>query len=256
MVGHSVAEALSVLGHTGAGGYGKRAGTVDITVDAVLTSGVKLANGRSFTSFESELPGDLTLQTTSSSAKGKQAVVSKIYVSSFTFTFTQNANSTLAVAAVGDSVVWTDLSSNLGRLNALQHIPLTWDKVSIHNDALGVAMLSGVQTCTITATLNRADIYQIGQFSILERAATPPHTVTVALTSLSNDVILSNWLDRFTTSLDAMDPAYQINFKMYGPDGNAWIECSGMRPTDATMTTNVGANSTTDLSFEGYTISF
>src|SRR3990167_4778423 len=36
------AEPLTVIGHTGQAGWGKRAGSVDITIEAVLTSGYPL----------------------------------------------------------------------------------------------------------------------------------------------------------------------------------------------------------------------
>lgn len=259
IVENTVAEPLNVLGHTGIAGYGKRAGTVDVTIDAVLTSGIAI--GKALTSYESTLAGFLTLTTTDgavTSSRGKQAVVSGLSVNSFTFTFTQNANSTLSMGFVGDGVTWFDVTSPEGMDTDIEHIPLTWDLVKVGSPVAGLIVLSGVQTATFAATMTRDLIYEIGTFLPIDKPSQHPHTVTVTLNGLANDVKLSSWLNKFATDFDANNPNNLVTVKVskQGDAATDWIVASGLRPSTATMNAAVGANSTVDLVFTGASLTF
>lgn len=265
-----VSEPVLVVGHTGHAGFGNRAGTVDITIEAIVTSGLPM--GKALTDYENAFPGLLTFDTTDGAvigAIGRRGVASGLFMNSLTYTFTQNGNITMAMGMVGDGVLWFPLTSPQGMDIDIEHTPATWDTVKLGSPIAGVIILSGVQTCTVSASMTRDLIYEVGTFLPIDKPSTHPHNVTVSLNSLANSVQLADWLNKFATDFNAGNQnnlvtltvsaqGYLANREADAVDRRdvTWITASGLRPTQATLAQAVGANSTIDLSFTGSSLKF
>lgn len=263
------AENLLAIGTKGHAGYSKRFGGVDINIDAVLTDNVNVsgAYGYQLSDFESKLPGNLVLTTTNSSV-GKRVTVSGLYVNSINFNFNANDNVTTSWTLVGDDLTYADYNVASGVIgNSDFHCvdPLTWDEIHLVNGCSGIS-LTGVQSATFSATLNRTDIFQIGQFTPYDRSVTHPYNVTVSINTLANDVALVGWWEKFVASYDPMSECGtacgSLVIKVYtqplasGAITMPFIIASGLRPTTSTLNTAVGSNSTVALNFEGTNLMF
>ena len=266
------AENLLAVGYKGHAGYSRRFGGVDVNIDAVLTDNVLVSGalGYELADFDNKLPGTLVLYTTNR-AVGRVATVSGLYVNSINFSFNQNANSTTAWTFVGDSVVWSgyDVSAQGIQGYETNHCvnPLTWDEVHILDGGNNV-LLTGVQSVTFSASFNRQDIFQIGQFEPYDRSVTYPYAVSVSINTLANDVNLTNWWDKFVPSYDPSSNCASgilVGVRLgsntehdgTGANGDKFIlYASGLRPTQGTLNTAVGSNSTVTLNFEGTDLFF
>lgn len=269
------AENLLAVGYKGHAGYSKRYGGVDITVDAVLTENVQIsgAYGYQLSDFEDKLTNglgiaDLTLYTTNSTI-GKKIQVTGVYMNSVTFNFNQNDNSTTSWGFVGDGVTYESYSiadsGSVGDYDYHCVDPLTWDEVHIRNDCSAV-VLTGVQSATFTANLNRTEIFEIGQFEPYDRAVTRPYNVSVSLNTLANEVPLVNWWEKFVPNYDPLSECDSacggLKIAVYTQsiagqaDGREFIIASGLRPTTSTLNVAVGSNSTVALTFEGTDLRF
>ncbi len=253
---------LLAIGTRGHAGYSRKFGGVDVVIDSILTDNVNIsgAYGYDLFDFEKKLAGDLIVKTTNSSV-GKVATVTGIYVNSITFTFNANADCTTSWNFVADGITWSgyDVATQGAVGNSDFHCvdPLTWDEVHIFDDKNDV-ILTGVQSATFTFSLNRTEIFEIGQFEPYDRAVTHPYNVTVSLNTLANDVRLVNWWDKFVPEYDPMtdcNGGLTIIVRTNPISGDStsrdFIIASGMRPTNGTLNTAVGSNSTVTLSFEG-----
>lgn len=273
IVEHTVTAPVLVIGHTGHAGYEDKAGTVDVKIDAIVTSGFPL--GKSLLSYEQKLSEgqnsdqlfDLKTTDGQDTGFGREATVSGLFLNNLTFTFTQNSHITVSMGLVGDGVTWFPISAvPQGMDSSIQHIPATWEEVTLSGVSNGLVVLSGVQNCTVSASMTRDLIYQIGTFLPIDKPSKRPHVVNVTLNSLANSVALNNWLNRFSTTFDANNTANLIVFKVsaQGPVGQGdkgrgaidWIVASGLRPGNATLRAGVGANSMIDLTFEGSNLRF
>jgi len=264
------AENLLAVGTRGHAGYSKRFGGVDVSIDAVLTDNAQTSGAYGFDlqDFESKIDGPLTLITTNSNS-GKKISVSGLYVNTINFNFNANDNATTSWGFVGDSVLYEfyDVAASGVAGNNDYHCvdPLTWDEIHLVNGCSS-AMLTGVQSATFAATLNRTEVYQIGQFVPYDRTVTHPYNVTVTLNTLSNEVELVNWWQKFVASYDPMAECsttcgsiiIKVRTKPLANDavGRDFIIASGLRPTSSTLNTAVGANSTVTLNFEGTSLRF
>ena len=253
------AEPLPVIGHVGHAGWGKRAGTVDVQIEAVLTSGYPL--GKRLTDYEADIPGNLTLDTTDGqtlNAVGRRALVSGMAITSIAFNFAQNANSTLSVGLIGEGTTWFPLTSPVGMDIDIEHAPLTWDTVDLSCPVAGLIRLSGIQTATFSATLNRDQIFEVGTFDAIDKPVTHPNNVSVSLEALANSVVIQSWLDKFVSNFDVTNSANLVTAKVRR-QGNAtadWIVASGLHPTAATLNAATGSNSMLSLSFTGTSLEF
>ena len=258
------AENLLAIGHKGHAGYSKRFGGVDVNIDAVLTDNVNVsgAYGYDLQDFEDRLPGNLTLYTTNGTV-GRAVTVSGLYVNSINFNFNQNDNSTTSWTFVGDGLVYSGYSvatdGSKGFIDYHCVNPLTWDEIHIYDQANAV-VLTGVQTATFSATLNRTDVMQIGQFTPYDRAVQHPYNVTVSINTLANDVNLVNWWQKFVPTYDPMSDCanglvIKVRTNSIASAGSVtprdFIIASGLRPDTGTMNIGVGSNSTVVLNFAG-----
>ncbi len=262
------ADNLLAVGYKGHAGYIHKFGGVDVNIDAVLTENVQVsgAYGYQLSDFENKLLSGLVVYTTNSTL-GRVATVSGLYVNSVSFTFNANAESTTSWTFVADSVVWSGYDVNVqgakGNLDNHCIDPLTWDEVNIF-DGFNSVSLTGVQSATFNASLNRTEIFQIGQFTPYDRAVQHPYNVTVSINTLANDVRLVNWWDKFVPSYDPASDACAggmvIKVRTNGLDQMGttrdFIIASGLRPTTATLNAAVGSNSTVVLAFEGTSLYF
>ena len=252
---------LLAVGTRGQAGFVHKFGGVDLTVDAVLTNNalVSGATGYQLSDFDQILPSGFTLYTTNG-VLGKSASISGIYVSSISYTFNQNAESTTSWTFAANGVIYSGYNvaqqGQVGYGNNHCVNPLTWDEVNIY-DGKDSLILTGVQSATITATINRTDIYQIGQFTPYDRAVVYPYQVSVTLNTLANEVPLTNWWSKFVPSYDPnSDCANGFVIKIRtGSNLSATpmdlVIASGLRPTQSTLNTAVGSNSTVNLAWEG-----
>lgn len=264
------ADNLLAIGTKGHAGYSHKFGGVDVNIDAVMTDNVNVsgAYGYQLSDFESKLGGKLVLITTNSSV-GKKITVSGLYVNSMNFNFSANANVTTAWTLVGDDVLYeawdVPTSGVVGNSSYSCVNPLTWDEIHLLNGCSGVS-LTGVQSATFSATLNRTEIFQIGQFTPYDRSVTHPYVVTVSINTLANDVALVDWWDKFRTSYNPMDACLGgcggVTIKVMtqplasGAITREFIVASGLRPTTSTLNAAVGSNSTVVLNFEGTNLRF
>lgn len=260
------AENLLAIGNKGHAGYSKRFGGVDVTVDAVMTDNyaVSGAYGYQLSDFDNQLLSGMVLTTTNSSL-GRVETVSGLYVTSISFNFNANANSTTSWSFVGDGVVHSGyVVATQGAIGnrVYQCVnPLTWDEINIF-DGTNSVILTGVQSATFTANINRSEIFQIGQFTPYDRAVTYPYDVTVSINTLANDVNLTNWWNKFIPSYDPMsDCANGLAITVRtGPNlggGNReMIVASGLRPSTSTLNAAVGSNTTVALTFLGTDLRF
>ncbi len=266
----AASENLLSVGNKGHAGYSRRFGGVDLTIDAVLTDNVNVsgAYGYDLSDFENKLLSGLVVTTTNSQL-GRVATLSGIYVNSISFSFNANDNSTTSWSFVADGVTWSgyDVSTQGVKGNRDYHCvnPLTWDEVNIYDTCNGV-ILTGVQSATFTATLNRTDVFQIGQFEPYDRSVQHPYDVSVSLNTLANDVRLVNWWDKFVPSYDPMSECSSacgglvVKVRTYpivsGAVSRDFIIASGLRPTTATLNAAVGSNSVVTLAFAGTSLRF
>ncbi len=264
----NAAENLLAVGFRGHAGYSKRFGGVDVNIDAVLTdnAAVSGAYGYQLADFDNRLSGLLTVITTNSSV-GKKVMVSGLYVTSATFSFTQNANCTTAWTFVGDGIAYENYtvaaSGAIGNKDYHCVNPLTWDEIHIYDGANNV-VLTGVQTATFTANINRQEVYQIGQFEPFDRTVQYPYDVTVSINTLSDEVNLVNWWAKFIPTYDPMsDCAGGMIIKVrtnsiLGSIASTrdFIIASGLRPTTSTLNNAVGSNATVALNFQGTSLRF
>lgn len=253
------AEPLPVIGHVGNAGWGKRANTVDVQIEAVLTSGYPL--GKRLTDYEADIPGNITLDTTDGQtigAVGRRSIISGLAVTSIAFNFSQNANSTMSVGLIGEGRTTFPLTSPVGMDIDVEHSPLTWDQVDLSCPVAGLIRLSGIQTATFSATLNRDSIYEIGTFDAIEKPVTHPNSVSVSLESLANSVVIQSWLDKFVSSFDPANSANLVTVKVRRQGNNTadWIVASGLYPTSDTLNVATGSNSMITLSFTGTSLEF
>lgn len=263
------AENLLAIGTRGHAGFSKRFGGVDLTIDAVLTNNAQVsgAYGYDLANFDNKLLSGFTLYTTNG-LLGQVATVTGLYVTSISFTFNQNDNSTTSWSFVGDGVAYSGytLAANGVKGNSDFHCidPLTWDEVHIV-DSKNNVVLTGVQNATFTANFNRSDIFQIGQFTPYDRTVQYPHNVTVSLNTLANEVPLVGWWEKFVPSYDPMTDCgngFVIKVRTYSLAGSAgalvrdFVIASGLRPTTSTLNAAVGSNSTVTLAFEGTSLRF
>jgi hypothetical protein len=260
-------DPLLAIGHTGHAGYARKFGGVDMTVDAVLTDNVNVsgAYGFNLNSFRNILSGNATLFTTNG-VNGKKVIVSGLYVNQITFTFNQNAESTTSWSFLGNGIKYENYDVAASGVVGFKDFhcisPLMWDEVHI-TDQFNNVLLTGVQSATITASYNRQDIFQIGQFEPYDRVVVPPYNVSVSLNTLANDVRLTNWWDKFIPTYDptsdcANSLVIKIKTKSLAEDGTSkdFIIASGLRPTNSTLNAAVGSNSTVALTFEGTALSW
>ncbi len=258
----NAAENLLAVSFRGHAGYSKRFGGVDVNIDAVLTDNVLVsgAYGYRLSDFDSKLQGNLELITTNSN-NGKKVTVSGLYVTSISMSFNQNDNSTTAWSFVGDGITYENYSvstsGSVGNRDAHCVNPLTWDEIHIY-DAKNSVVLTGVQTATFTANINRSEIFQIGQFEPFDRTVQYPYNVTVALNTLSNEVNLTNWWQKFVPTYDPSTDCngglvIKVRTSSIAGAGGAvdFLIASGLRPTTSTLNNGVGANATVALNFEG-----
>lgn len=263
----NAAENLLAIGHRGHAGYSKRFGGVDVNIDAILTdnAAVSGAYGYALQDFDNRLSGALTLITTNST-NGKKVTVSGLYTSSISFSFNQNDNSTTSWSFVGDGVLYENYSvatSGAVGNKVYQCVnPLTWDEVHIY-DAGNNVVLTGVQTATFSANINRSDIFQIGQFEPYDRTVQYPYNVSVSINTLSNEVGLVNWWNKFVPNYDPMTDCggglvIKVRTKSIAGQSLArdFIIASGLRPTSSTLNNGVGSNATVALNFEGTSLLF
>jgi hypothetical protein len=260
-------DPLLAIGYTGHAGYARKFGGVDITVDAVLTDNVNTSGAYGFNldSFKNILPSGLTLYTTNG-VIGKKVLVSGIYVNQISWNFNQNAEATTSWSFLGNGVSYENynvaVSGTVGFKDFHCVSPLMWDEIHI-TDQVNSVVMTGVQSATFTASYNRQDIFQIGQFEPYDRVVIPPYNVTVTLNTLANDVRLTNWWDKFVPSYDPMSDCgnnivIKVRTRSIVNDGIArdFIVASGLRPTNSTLNAAVGSNSTVALTFEGTALSF
>lgn len=266
------AENLLAIAHKGHAGYSKRYGGVDVTIDAVLTdnAGTSGAYGYQLSDFDNKLPSGLVLYTTNG-VIGKGITVTGLYVNSISFNFNANDNSTTSWGFVGDGIIYSGFRPAVDGSKGYQDYhcvkPLTWDEVHIL-DSCNNVLLTGVQSATFAATINRNDIFQIGQFEPYDRSVVYPYNVSVTLNTLANDVSLVNWWDKFVPTYD---PSTECDTACGGliikimTNNNAshgsslpreLVVASGLRPTTSTLNAAVGSNTTVALTFEGTSLKF
>jgi hypothetical protein len=263
------AENLLAVGHKGHAGYSKRFGGVDLTVDAVMTDNfaVSGAYGYQLSDFDNVLAGGVSgaILYTTNGTLGRAEAISGIYVTSISFNFNANANSTTSWSFVADGLIhsgYTVATQGIKGNNVYHCVnPLTWDEINIF-DGTNAVTLTGVQSATFTANINRSEIFQIGQFTPYDRAVTYPYDVTVSINTLANDVNLVNWWSKFVPNYDPMDDCANgmaISVRT-GPNlggGNKeMIIASGLRPSTSTLNAAVGSNSTVSLTFNGTDLRF
>ncbi len=270
-------DELLAVGTKGHAGFTRKFGGVDINIDAVLTDNAMASGAYGFqlSDFDNVLANGLSglVLYTTNSTLGKKATVGNMYVNSITFNFNENATATTAWTFVADTISYDNwivaTSGAVGNRDFHCVDPLTWDEVHIVDKTNNI-VLTGVQTATFTATINRSEIFQIGQFTPYDRAVQYPYRVSVTLNTLANDVALTNWWDKFVPTYDPMtDCAGGIIIKVKtnpitSDNGSGtltttthdFIVASGLRPTNSTLNTAVGSNSTVALTFEGNFLTF
>ncbi len=252
------------MGYKGAAGFVRKFGGVDVTIDAVLTDNVMQSGsiGYQLSDFDAKLPSGLTL-TTTNGVNGKKAMVSGMYVTSIRFNFNENQTCTTAWTFLADGVSYDNYvvatSGVVGTRDYHCVDPLTWDEVHL-DDGKNLVVLTGVQSASFDATINRTEIFQIGQFTPYDRAVQYPYRITASINTLANDVRLTNWWDKFIATYDPMTDCnggltIKVRTGSIGPNntdtGLDFILISGLRPTNSTLNVAVGTNSTVALTFEG-----
>lgn len=263
----NAAENMLAVSFRGHAGYSKRYGGVDVNIDSILTDNVLVsgAYGYDLSDFDNKLTGNMVLITTNSTY-GKKVTVSGIYTSSVSFSFNQNDHSTTAWSFLGDGIGYENwfvsTSGNVGNRDSHCVNPLTWDEIHIY-DSKNAVVLTGVQTATFTANINRSEIFQIGQFEPYDRTVQYPYNVTVAINTLSNEVALTNWWSKFVPTYDPTTDCngglvikVRTNSIAGAASARDFIIASGLRPTTSTLNNGVGSNATVALNFEGTSLRF
>lgn len=220
------------------------------------------AYGYQLQDFDNQLPSGLILYTTNGTV-GKAEAVSGLYVTSITYNFNANGNSTTSWNFVADGVIHSGYTvatqGNQGYKDYHCVNPLTWDEINIF-DGTNSVLLTGVQSATFTANINRSEVFQIGQFTPYDRAVQYPYDVTVSINTLANDVNLTNWWNKFVPSYDPMtdcSAGLVVTLRTganLGGGNKEMIVASGLRPSTSTLNAAVGSNSTVALTFMGTTL--
>src|SRR3990167_10724160 len=244
----NAADDLLVVGYKGHAGYIHKFGGVDLSIDAVMKNNVNESGAFGFqlSDFDDVLKSGIIVYTTNGTL-GRKATISGLYVNQISFNFNQNAESTTSWNFVGDGLDWDNyvVSTSGVQGNKDFHCidPLTWDEIHLY-DGTNSVLLTGVQRATIQASINRQDVFQIGQFAPYDRAVVRPYKVSVNLDLLANDVRLINWWDKFRPAYNPDDDCaaglvIKIRTQPLKDDLLAtsydFIIASGLRPTTSTL---------------------
>ena len=234
-------EDILAIGYKGRAGLRENIGNVTVAIEGVLTrDGTELGSIAHDLDFYEAVTNDFYLTSVSSNGVyGKKAQVTAPFVTSIAYNFAVNASATTTWNFSGDNIVWTDSppSPTTYALETSQYM----NAVEFHE--ISVSGIAGcVQTCTFNATLNRTDIFCLGQKQRFDRPVTNPKEVTVSIETLAGTP--GDEMHMFVTDYTIADEGFFT--AKCGP-----VVASGLVPTDGGFRVGVGNNSTITMGFRG-----
>jgi len=265
-------QGLVVVGLAGMGGREFSLGSVDVTVDAVVTSGRRM--GKTLADLVPTLSGLEVISTdgfnTFGPIAGRKAHVSGLSITSLNFSFDANNNAAVSMGLIGDGVTWSLPTSPQGTDIDLEHTPALCNLFRVQYGSTDI-FVSGLQSASFAATLNREPVFQLGDvlpFGAQNQVTRPvrwPPQVNVSLSAFSNHVRLRDWLEKFQTTYDPKDFRKSVTISVLEQaTGDAssqwgtknWIVVSGLVPTQATLSLATTTNTTLNLEFTGHDMEF
>lgn len=253
-------EQVSAIGYKGVVAITSLLGTVDVSLNGYIRESQGL--GKALTDpdlwIENDL-GQITIQTRDpqddpndpgNEVGGPKAVITGVYLTSLNLTFRAQAAMETTFNFACDSVDWQasdvdlepiDLGVNTLDLPSFWSVVVSGTNVNIY-DATSV---------TFDATLNRNEVYILGQKTPVDRPVEHPFDVRVTVETLAGRADLAN---KFVTDYIWDRTGYTVRVSPSG-GGNDYAAASGLRPTDGGINISVGANSTSTLTFSGWDMS-
>jgi len=217
-----------------------------------------------------------------SNDNGKRVCNYGMFLTSVSYTFAQNTSVTTSWNFVGYNAVWEDsdfsydpdaVQSNkliLGQGN--NFVPLTSkdiDLVALYPTISGTDTLGDVQSVTFNATINRDEVYRLGDVAPFDRPVRFPFEVSANVEVLADS---SEFLEKVTPSykwnrtaaeqLDGNGDVNKMEIYVYRndyPSAGQKVKICGapyQRPVDGSMRISVGANSTCSISTTGWEFQF
>jgi len=252
-------ENILAINYKGVAAVSKRAGSVDLTVDAILTSPSGV--GRDMYAYENTLDPITIITSDGTQARAKQAILSGVYVTGINYSFAVQDNSTTSWTYICDRVDWAVDQDAVTPIDGTgqNFSPVQFDQIVAQYDG---TTASGIQTATYAGTIDRDEVYQLGQTTPIDRPITFPFDVTVTIETLAED---SQRISDFVTDFDwrTYEGGNGIIVQVIGgtceggttATTNACI-ASGLKPVDGTLNVAVGDNSTTSATFNSWNFYF
>lgn len=281
-------RAISAIGYRGVAGIVDLIGTVEASLEGILSYGSGVYTHQATPTAASGLLqktlydfisqwGGIVIDTKGEDTGdlGKAVCAYGLFLTSITYNFQQNTEVTTTWNFVGYNCKWassdfsyaTDLIIGTGtELNPLSSKDCA---IEVIFPGINTATTSiGVQSVSITANLNREEIYALGSLAPIDRPVTYPFEVTANLEVLADTSPLINKYTpdyKWNNAADRTSPnKIQVYvYKKSNPDQvSAFVPandaeakicgCPYQRPVDGSMRIGVGANSTTTLNTTGW----
>ena len=228
-------------------------GTFELTLEGVMTH----PSGVSQELYDWQSPGnDIQVDATDADEnKGLRCLFKVPYLTSINFNFRVNENGTGSMTFAGEDTVWTDnialLTPTIG--NGKQFNPTFFDQiVVVYEDPDDIqVVVSGIQSASFAATLDRTEVLHIGQRTPIDRAVTFPFAVTVTVEALGEDADkIVNYNNSF--NWHTFSGGDGLTVAVYGGtiasgilEANPTVIASGLRPMEGSMTVSTGTPVTT-----------
>jgi len=215
---------------------------------------------------------DIILETRGADAldTGQFVEMLQMFVTGITINIEQNASVTTDWSWIGYSATWADSffsyneapSGDLEIGEGCNFVPLSSKDIrllAVANHPANTTTGAGfqLQTITFSATINRTEIYVIGQRAPIDRPVQLPFDVTASAESLADGGdLIRNFYPEYVWNRGP-GPCDNDSFNLFvehtsDPDGQRICSALNMRPVDGSLSVSVGNNSTTSMTFTGW----
>lgn len=199
--------------------------------------------------------------------------VTGLWCNSITFTAEANAPMRFSTTIVGDACTWSTCvgvtpidvfaagyAGDDIELKMAKDITLTLntsspanDDQSSYDDPPAADYQMAALSCTVTGNVGRRDAYVIGLETPFARIAQRPHEVTAAVEVYSSNL---RDLEGVFNPNFTWDPDNTATVTVTSDAGNTYFTATQLRPSDASLNVNVGADVTTTLNFSGWKLAW
>lgn len=254
-------EPVSAIGFKGVAAITSLVGSVDVSLNGYIreTEGLGKSLGESSLWAEMDM-GPITIQTRDprddpnhpgNEVGGPKATITGCYLSSVNLTFRAQQAMEATLNYVCDTVAWSAADGGLEPIDlGLDTIDLpTFWQISVSGENIA---LKDVISATFDGTVNREDVYIIGQKIPVDRPVLHPFDVRVTIETLAGQADLAEFV---TDYLWGASTRFVVRVIPSG-GGNDYAAASGLRPVDGGVNISVGANSTSTLTFAGWDLAF